>query len=258
MYQFTENPDALARAESVYINILNQRRDDIVANFRLGALYRKLSRFDESREYLRTARDGLLGSQDPEINTSHFIYDHVRREIGLTEWRIAEDQTRPVEVRRDSLVVALRSAHDVIHKPAVSDRYSRLSAINDFLYYYKFEASRVPGVRESFAVPPAEVDAYVDELYRYYRGLDPAKLSYNWVDTLLRCYPDDKEKALELIDQLEILLERLVTDRKPRLLDNVPARGTHRWFGTLASELDPDERDSLIFAQETKEKWTRK
>jgi ppGpp synthetase/RelA/SpoT-type nucleotidyltranferase len=268
MLQYTGESADIQQAEKVYINILHERPDDVTANYRLGALYRTLgsnpsspdaSLFDKSKRYLDHALKILVRGTDERINQSHFLYDSLRREIGITEWRISEDDARSSDARLKALRVALEHSYDVIQHQAVPDgpvgadtrliKVTHLSAINDFLYYLWY-LTKLGGSKSDLhlRISEEEEQSYREELYDFYRSRKKEQLEYSFIDTLLRLYEDDRPRAKKLALDLISVLEAWVLERS--LNQALPERLTIRWYGVLITALDRDQRDALTYAYE--------
>jgi hypothetical protein len=258
MLQYTGEDADIQQAEKVYINILHDRPDDVTANYRLGALYRKLGSLDKSKELLDRALRAVASGVDERINKSHFLYDSLRREIGLTEWRISEDEKRSSDARLKALMVALKAAYDVLLHQAVPDEHPvgadtrfqdlvHLSAINDFLYY-RWYLGELSGSKDSFPILAEDEQKYGQELYDFYRSRKKEQQAYNYIDTLLRCYIDDQVKARQLALDLVFVLEKSVLEQSPD--QTLPEFESIRWYGALVTQLNKDERDALTYAYE--------
>ena len=270
MLLYTGEDADVEQAEKVYINVLHDRPDDVTANYRLGALYRKLGFLDgskddperetyleRSRKYLHLALRGVADGVDERINTSHVLYDFLRREIGLTEWRISEDSERPLPARLEALSQALKSSYDVIQKPAVPDEpvgprtrlidRTQLSAINDFLYYRWYFADIGDG-KPGLEITATEDQDYKQRLYAFYESRDREQHEYNFIDTLLRLYIDDAERARKLALDLVSALLKIARKKAPN--QSLPPLGSVRWYGVLMQQLTSDQGDALSYAHE--------
>lgn len=262
LLQYTGEPADSSRAEDVYVNILDDRPNDATANFRLGALLRKkgdieklngaleLSKasFLKSRTHLTQALDFINRGTDERIKKNHRVYDVVRREVGLVQWRICGIEDLPMPERRDALLAAIKAAHEVILNPAHDDPVMRRNAINDFLYYRCWESTQLEGAETSYKISETDLASYREELYAAYAAEPEGKKTYNIVDTLLRVFQKDDEKARQLALSLEDILENVARKRKPTLLKL--EKGTMRWYNSLIKELDLDESDALSFAHD--------
>jgi ppGpp synthetase/RelA/SpoT-type nucleotidyltranferase/predicted MPP superfamily phosphohydrolase len=269
MLQYTGETTDTEQAEKVYINILHlqDRSDDVTANYRLGALYRKLGFFeatktpaekkmylDRSKEHLYRALQAVAEGRDDRIDKSHFLYDSLRREIGLTEWRISQDEECPLEVRLQALSAAIKVSYDVIRNPTDPNEpiradtslanVTKLSAINDFLYY-RWYFGELSGGKPGLEIPPEEEQKYKEMLFEFYNSCGKERYKYNFIDTLLRLYIGDKDKARKLAIDLVSVLLRIV----PKPPD--PAKlGSVRWYGSLVRQLNSDQGDALTYAHE--------
>jgi ppGpp synthetase/RelA/SpoT-type nucleotidyltranferase/predicted phosphodiesterase len=257
MLQYTGEDADIQQAEKVYINILHDRPDDVTANYRLGALYRKLESLDKSKVFLDRALNAVASGVEERIDKSHFLYDSLRREIGLTEWRISEDETRSSDARLTALLVALKTSYDVILNLAVPDEpigadtrladLTQLSAINDFLYYRCYLAV-LSGDQSGFPIAAEEEQKYRARLYDFYKSRQKKQHEYNFIDTLLRLYIDDKVKAPQLARDLISVLEKSVLEKSPN--QTLPESLSIRWYGALVTQLNADQRDALTYAYE--------
>jgi ppGpp synthetase/RelA/SpoT-type nucleotidyltranferase/predicted phosphodiesterase len=271
LLQYTGEQADTEQAESVYINILHKWPEDVTANYRLGAIYRKLADkvdanrgtsneyLDKSKAYLDRAMQSVAKGTDKRITKSHAVYDSLRRDVGLTAWRISEDSYRPMEARKEALLFALRSAYDVIHNPTADDGpieantriadITSLSAINDLLYFRWYQTALGAG-DEGFSISLAEELRYREKLYVFYKSRSADQHEYNFIDTLLRLYAEagDQEKAERLALDLVSVLQKMVLKQAPNR--TLPQFGTTYWYGALLKQLNFDQGDALTYAHD--------
>jgi ppGpp synthetase/RelA/SpoT-type nucleotidyltranferase/predicted phosphodiesterase len=271
LLQYTGEAADTEQAEKVYINILHKWPDDVTANYRLGAVYRKLgspdkadanrnqpnNNLDKSKAYLTRALRAVAEGIDGRITKAHLVYDSLRRDVGLTEWRISEDFYRPMDARKKALLLALESAYDVIRNQAVADvpidantrvaDITSLSAINDFLYYRWYQTDL--GVGDlGFVISDDEEFRYREKLYGFYKSRTAEQHEYSFIDTLLRLYVEDEDKAKPLARDLVSVLEKLVLKQAPN--QTLPPFGTTYWYGALLKQLNYDQGDALTYAHD--------
>jgi hypothetical protein len=273
LLQYTGEEADTQQAEKVYINILHKWPDDVTSNYRLGAIYRKLGspdnadanrnkpneNFDKSKAYLEHALRSVAKGGDKYITKSHPVYDSLRRDLGLTAWRISGDSHRPLEARKEALLLALRSAYEVISVPAAPDvpiepntriaDITSLSAINDLLYY-RWDQAELGADDLAFLISPDKEAAYREKLYDFYKSRTVEQHEYSFIDTLLRLYDraGDEERAKRLALHLVLVLQKMVLKQAP----NLPLQkfGTTYWYGALLKQLTFDQGDALTYAHD--------
>lgn len=254
MLMQTGDVDDRADAENLYKDLLKINPEDATSNYRLSSILREKSDYQGALNYLNRSLKSVESGSDIVVGVNHWAYDDIRLGFGLTFWRMAEDKLPSVERRRALLASAINHAHSVISKPADIE-HSRLSAINDLLYY-NWELEKLGGYCS--ILEERDISNLKLELYGYYQRVKldhPNDLVYNWLDTLARVFRNDCEVVRMIASDLEIVIETRVKHIRPDL--ELGERGSYRWTAQLVKHLNEDEADALVFCQEILEEFGR-
>jgi ppGpp synthetase/RelA/SpoT-type nucleotidyltranferase/predicted MPP superfamily phosphohydrolase len=246
--------DALT-SETIYTRILSEHPNSVLANFRLGELYRKQGLLQKSLTHLKQALDGLQETNEDGLSRKHAVYDTIRLSIGLTSWRMfASDPT--LKAKSEHLRQALQWAKEVITSSAQKTELIALRAINDFLYYC-WEANRNEETKSLVdKADAALIGGYVERLYKYCTEAEDGPQHYYWVDTVLRYVRGEQAKARKVALMLEAELVKVASSRG---FEEKYERGSVRWLGSILPifQSDDDEKDCLMLTQEVLQQYGR-
>ena len=188
--------------------------------------------------------------QTNALARTHWVFDWSRLGIGVTKWKLFL-LSKTQKERIDYLLSSINISKEVIDHPAESSS-SRLSSINDYLYYIweylQIDESIFDGIISRDAY-----DSYCDELYEFVTNGD----NYDCVllDTVQRVLRKDEARVIPIAIMLEERIELVVSTRIPNL--RFPPRGSARWLVFIAPHLNDDEKDMLTYCQEILEEFGR-